>query len=73
MAHSALNRKESRGSHQRIDGFDQRDDDNYLKHTLAHYQGEDIPALSYSDVTITKSAPAKRVYGAELEQQEGQQ
>ena len=26
MAHSALNRKESRGSHQRLDGFEQRDD-----------------------------------------------
>ena len=28
---------ESRGSHQRLDGFEQRDDVNFLKHTLAHY------------------------------------
>ncbi len=34
MAHSALNRKESRGSHQRLDGYEERDDVNFLKHTL---------------------------------------
>ncbi|GAA5215545.1 fumarate reductase (quinol) flavoprotein subunit [Corallincola platygyrae] len=70
MCHSALERKESRGSHQRIDGYEQRDDDNFLKHTLAHYNPDGAPELSYSEVKITKSQPAKRVYGAELEQQE---
>ncbi len=70
MAHSAINRKESRGSHQRIDGYEERDDVNFLKHTLAHYNNGEAPTLSYSDVTITKSAPAKRVYGAEMEAQE---
>ena len=38
MAHSALKRKESRGAHQRLDGFEQRDDVNFLKHTLAYYR-----------------------------------
>ncbi|TCI04624.1 fumarate reductase (quinol) flavoprotein subunit [Corallincola luteus] len=70
MCHSALQRKESRGSHQRIDGYEARDDENFLKHTLAHFNAEGAPELSYSDVKITKSQPAKRVYGAELEQQE---
>ena len=38
MAHSAINRRESRGAHQRLDGFDTRDDAHFLKHTLAHYR-----------------------------------
>lgn len=70
MCLSALNRKESRGSHQRIDEFNQRDDEQYLKHTLAFYRPEGLPSLDYEAVTITKSQPAKRVYGGELEEQE---
>jgi len=72
MAHSALARKESRGSHQRLDGYTERDDVNYLKHTLAYYNPEGAPTLEYSDVTITKSQPAKRVYGAEADKQEAE-
>lgn len=64
MAHSAISRKESRGSHQRIDGFESRDDKNYLKHSLAYYQAGKSPKIDYSDVTITKSQPAVRAYGA---------
>ncbi len=70
MAVSAINRKESRGSHQRIDGYEQRDDQNYLKHTLAKYRPGEAPEISYSDVKITKSAPAERVYGAAADAQE---
>lgn len=66
IAHSAIQRKESRGSHQRLDAVD-RDDVNYLKHTLAFYQGAQAPTIDYSPVKITKSQPAKRVYGAESE------
>ena len=33
IVYSAINRKESRGSHQRLDGFEERDDANYLKHS----------------------------------------
>ena len=62
MACSALNRKESRGSHQRLD-FADRDDENYLKHSLAFYQGEEEPRIDYTDVVITRSPPAERVYG----------
>jgi fumarate reductase flavoprotein subunit len=64
MAHSALNRRESRGSHQRLDGFEQRDDANYLKHTLAQYRPGNAPAIGYGPVKITTSQPATRAYGA---------
>ena len=66
MAHSAYQRKESRGSHQRLD-MPERDDVNYLKHSLAFYQGSGEPKIDYSDVTITKSQPAVRAYGAAAE------
>ena len=67
IAHSAIQRKESRGSHQRIDGFEERDDVNYLKHSLAFRNENSAPTIEYSDVKITKSQPAKRVYGSEAE------
>jgi fumarate reductase flavoprotein subunit len=67
IAHSAIQRKESRGSHQRIDGFEERDDVNYLKHSLAFHNEDGAPAIQYSDVKITKSQPAKRVYGSEAD------
>ncbi|MBS9435347.1 fumarate reductase (quinol) flavoprotein subunit [Photorhabdus hainanensis] len=71
MIHSAINRKESRGAHQRLDeGCTERDDENLLKHTLAFYNPGSIPHLEYSDVKITKSIPAKRVYGGEAAAQE---
>jgi fumarate reductase flavoprotein subunit len=63
MAHSAVERRESRGAHQRLDAYKIRDDVNYLKHSLAAYQGDSAPAISYGPVTITKSQPAERVYG----------
>ncbi len=64
IAHSALQRKESRGSHQRLD-HTERDDQSYLKHTMAHYNGEGDPRIDYLDVTITTSQPAERVYGGD--------
>jgi len=62
IAHSAARRKESRGSHQRLD-HPERDDGNYLKHSLATYRGSEAPTVSYCDVVITRSKPAERVYG----------
>jgi fumarate reductase flavoprotein subunit len=61
VAHSALERKESRGSHQRTDHVT-RDDDRYLKHSLA-IRTEDAPRIDYSDVAITTWPPEVRVYG----------
>lgn len=63
MIHSAAQRTESRGSHQRLD-YPERDDEKFLQHSLAFYQGKDAPQIAYSDVLITKSQPAQRVYGA---------
>jgi fumarate reductase flavoprotein subunit len=68
MAHSALERRESRGSHQRLDGFEARDDVHYLKHSLAVYAGDDAPRIGYAPVTITHSPPGTRAYGAAGEQ-----
>jgi fumarate reductase flavoprotein subunit len=70
LAYSALNRRESRGSHQRLDGYGERDDANYLKHTLAYYAGDGAPRIDYSQVTITRSKPGTRAYGAAGEQAE---
>jgi len=65
MAHSALNRRESRGSHQRLDGFEERDDANYLRHSLAYHAGDNgIPRIDYGPVKITSSRPGTRAYGA---------
>ena len=61
VAHSALGRTESRGSHQRTDHVD-RDDERFLKHSLA-YRTEGDPRLDYQDVVITKWPPGERVYG----------
>ena len=61
VAHSALARTESRGSHQRID-YPKRDDGRFLKHTLAHRTGG-APRIDYLDVVITRWPPAERVYG----------
>ena len=62
VAHSALVRTESRGSHQRLD-YKERDDANFLRHSMAYQQGEGDPKIDYLDVVITKSQPAERLYG----------
>jgi fumarate reductase flavoprotein subunit len=64
LAHSALQRTESRGSHQRTD-YEARDDANFLRHSLARYNAGGAPAIDYQDVVITNWPPAERVYGAE--------
>ena len=64
LAHGALERRESRGAHMRLD-FEARDDANFLKHTLAHHRGEGAPRIEHRPVTITRSPPGARHYGGE--------
>ncbi|RJP47667.1 MAG: succinate dehydrogenase flavoprotein subunit [Anaerolineaceae bacterium] len=60
VAECALNRQESRGGHSRED-FPNRDDVNWLKHTLAWWK-DGKTAIDYKPVTITKYQPKARVY-----------
>jgi succinate dehydrogenase / fumarate reductase flavoprotein subunit len=57
---SALNREESRGAHFRED-FSQRDDTNFLQHTMAYYSPTGID-IQYRPVTITMFTPQERKY-----------
>ena len=60
VAQSALNRTESRGGHSRED-FSKRDDQNWLKHTLASQRNGKIE-VSYKPVVIGKYQPKERTY-----------
>jgi succinate dehydrogenase / fumarate reductase flavoprotein subunit len=59
----ALARTESRGAHSRTD-FTQRDDENWLKHTMVHLGDDGEPLLSYKPVTIfwDRYPPQERKY-----------
>ena len=57
---SALNRQESRGAHYRED-FPERDDSNFLKHTLAYYSPAGVE-IQYKPVSITMFEPQERKY-----------
>ncbi|MDP3061914.1 MAG: FAD-binding protein, partial [Chloroflexota bacterium] len=60
IAAGALARPESRGAHSRRD-FPQRDDEGWLKHTLAFWT-PDGPRLEYAPVNITRWQPERRTY-----------
>ena len=62
IVHSALQRRESRGSHQRTD-YPKRDDTQFLAHSLATRGENGSPRIEYLSVTITRWPPAQRVYG----------
>ena len=61
----AQNRKESRGGHARED-FQARDDENYMKHTMAYREvdakGEHSIRLGYKPVVVTRYQPMERKY-----------
>jgi succinate dehydrogenase (ubiquinone) flavoprotein subunit len=68
--HSAEQRKESRGAHARED-FKDRDDDNYMVHTIAYFNTEtgktDVQYRPINNFTLDEQEcktvpPAKRVY-----------
>ncbi len=56
----ARERKESRGSHARVE-FPGRDDGSFLKHTLA-YRTDGMPRISYAPVARTRWEPTERKY-----------
>jgi succinate dehydrogenase / fumarate reductase flavoprotein subunit len=60
MVTGALTRTESRGGHARRD-FPNRDDANWLKHTLAFFTEQGLK-LDYKPVTITNWQPVERKY-----------
>jgi fumarate reductase flavoprotein subunit len=60
VVRSALERRESRGSHTRRDHPD-RDDERFLRHSLASSTAEGAN-IEYRDVTITRWPPEERKY-----------
>ncbi len=65
---TARNRKESRGGHMR-DDFPKRDDEVYMKHTMAYLTGDphssqadDHISLDWKPVVITRYQPMERKY-----------
>jgi succinate dehydrogenase / fumarate reductase, flavoprotein subunit len=61
MVVSGIARKESRGAHARPHDFPDRDDENFMKHTVVTWV-DGGPKLEWKPVTVTKWQPQERKY-----------
>jgi succinate dehydrogenase flavoprotein subunit len=61
MLNAGLARKESRGAYARPHDYPQRDDENFLMHSIIRWV-DDAPELSYKEVRMTRWQPEARTY-----------
>jgi succinate dehydrogenase / fumarate reductase flavoprotein subunit len=61
MVVAGLERKESRGAHARPHDYPDRDDENFMRHTVVTWV-DGRPKLGWKPVTVTKWQPMERTY-----------
>jgi succinate dehydrogenase/fumarate reductase flavoprotein subunit len=61
MIPAGIERKESRGAHARPYDYPDRDDENYMRHTLVRWV-DGAPKLEWKPVNVTKWQPMERTY-----------